>query len=443
MNKKLISAALAAAFVAAPMAARADDKALEARVEQLAAELQKLKAELAAQRAQAAAAPAAPAAPAAAAVPAAPAAAAPAPIAVAAVAPAPAAEAPATVFTGYGEINYNHPTRKANESQTDVRRVVIGIQHRFDDKTKVVAEYEWEHAVTSADDQGEAAIEQVYVERELANGMRAKAGLFLMPVGLLNQTHEPTAYYGVERNFVETAIIPTTWREAGVGLSGELDNGLAWDAGLTTGFDLSKWDATSDEGRESPLGSIHQEGQLAKSRNLSVHGALNWRGVPGLLVGTSLFTGKAGHQTDDFAGNDARITLWDLHTRYTPGAWDLSALYARGQISNTAALNETFVGNPTPVPSSFSGWYLQAAYQLFQSGDYKLSPFARYERFNTAMRYNGLPAGLEVGTGPSEHVSTVGANLLVGQGVVLKADYQKFGEDKGRDRVNLGVGFSY
>lgn len=440
MNKKLISAALAAAFVAAPMAARADDKALEARVEQLAAELQKLKAELQAQRAQAAAVAPAPAA-APAAVAAAPEAAS-APISIAAVAPAPA-EAPATVFTGYGEINYNHPTRKANESQADVRRAVIGIQHRFDDKTKVVAEYEFEHAVVSADDKGEAEVEQLYVERELANGMRAKAGLFLMPVGLLNQNHEPTAYYGVERNFVETAIIPTTWREAGVGLSGELDNGLAWDAGITTGFDLSKWDAASADGRESPLGSIHQEGQLAKSRDLSVHGALNWRGMPGLLVGTSLFTGKAGHKTDGFAGNDARVTLWDLHTRYTPGPWDLSALYARGQISNTAALNETFVGNPTPVPGSFSGWYLQAAYQLYQAGDYKLSPFARYERFNTAMRYSGLPAGLEVAAGPSEHVSTVGANLLVGDGVVLKADYQKFGEDKGRDRVNLGVGFSY
>ena len=165
--------------------------------------------------------------------------------------------------------------------------------------------------------------------------------------------------------------------------------------------------------------------------------------MPGLLVGTSLFTGKAGHQTDGFAGNSARVTLWDLHTRYTPGAWDLSALYARGQVSNTAALNQTFVGNPTPVPNRFAGWYLQAAYQLYQSGDYALSTFARYERFNTAMSYSGLPAGLEVATGPNERVSTVGANLRVGQGVVLKADYQKFGADQTLDRVNLGVGFSY
>lgn len=435
MKQRVISAALAAAFLAAPVAALAQETELAKRVEQLAAELEQVKAELAAQRAQAAAAPQAAAAVASNA-PAQPAAAAPAPAAI-------AATTPDTVFSGYGEVNYNHPVRNASGAQTDLRRAVIGVQHRFDEKTKVVAEFEWEHAIASASDSGESAVEQMYVEREFNNGLRGKAGLFLMPVGLLNQNHEPTAYYGVERNFVETAIIPTTWREAGVGLSGEFGEGFAWDAGLTTGFDLTKWDAASGEGRESPLGAIHQEGQLAKSRDLQLHGALNWRGYPGLLVGGSVFTGKAGHATTDFSANDARVTLAELHTRYTPGAWDLSALWAYGRISNTEALNATFVGNPTPVPSSFAGWYLQAAYKLWQNADFSLSPFARFESFDTARTYAQLPAGLGVPSAPYERVATVGANLMVAQGVVLKADYQKFRQDKSLDRVNLGVGFSY
>ena len=428
MKQRVISAALAAAFLVTPVAALAQETDLAKRVEQLAAELEKVTAELAAPRAQAAAAPA-PVAPSAPAQP-------------DATAPAAAAIA-STVFTGYGEVNYNRPVRNASGAQTDLRRAVIGIQHRFDEKTKVVAEFEWEHGVVSAEDQGESEIEQLYVEREFNNGLRGKAGLFLMPVGLLNQNHEPTAYYGVERNFVETAIIPTTWREAGVGLSGEFGDGFTWDTGLTTGFDLTKWDPASTEGRESPLGAIHQEGQLAKSRNLAVHGALNWRGVPGLLVGGSVFTGEAGHKTPDFAGNDARVTMAELHTRYTPGAWDLSALWAYGRISNTEALNATFVGNPTPVPSSFAGWYLQAAYKLWQNADYALTPFARFESFNTARTYAQVPAGLGVPTSPYERVGTVGANLMIGQGVVLKADYQKFREDKTLDRLNLGVGFAY
>jgi hypothetical protein len=95
------------------------------------------------------------------------------------------------------------------------------------------------------------------------------------------------------------------------------------------------------------------------------------------------------------------------------------------------------------VPCSFDGAYLQAAYKLWQAGDYALSPFVRLERFNTARSYAPLPAGLGVAATPYEQVATVGANLMVGQGVVLKADYQKFREDKARDRVNLGVGFAY
>lgn len=437
MNKHLIASAIAAAFLVAPLAATAGEVELLARIDKMAAELEQLKADLKAsqqktavieqkQQELAAAAPVAPA-----------------PASPVFASAAPAASGPATIIGGYGEINYNRPTKNASAAQTDVRRAVISIEHRFDEKTKMVSEFEWEHAIASASDSGESAIEQLYVERQFSNGLRAKAGLFLIPAGLLNTNHEPTAYYGVERNFVETAIIPSTWREAGIGLSGDTAAGLTWDAGITTGFDLGKWDAASTEGRESPLGAIHQEGQLAKSRDLSVHGALNWRGVPGLLLGGSLFSGKAGHKADGYTANDARITVYDLHARYTPGLWDLSALYARGQISNTALLNETLVGNPTPVPKSFAGWYLQAAYQALKSGDYTLSPFVRYEQFNTARSYEPMPQGLGIATLPDEKVTTVGANLKVGEGVVLKADYQKFKEDKTRDRLNLGMGFSY
>jgi hypothetical protein len=449
MKKNILAQAIAIALMASPLAASASEAELMKRLDKLAAEVEQLKAELAATRKKTdtvekrqdaiAAAPAAPAA----VVAAAPAATAPV-ATVATASPSPATMlGPNTVLSSYGEVNYTRPRHDSSKSQADVARAVIGITHRFDEKTKMVAEFEWEHAVTSASDKGETEVEQLYVEREFNNGLRAKGGLFLIPAGLLNTNHEPTAYYGVYRNFVETAIIPSTWREAGLGLSQTLDNGLTWDTGLTTGFDLSKWDSTSTDGRTSPLGSIHQEGQMAKSHDLSVFGALNWRGVPGLLLGGSVFTGKVGQKTPDFPAQDARLTLWDLHARYTPGKWDLSAVYARGTISNTEALNQTFAGNPTPVPSSFYGWYTQAAYQLWKNSDYTLTPFLRYERFNTANGYAAMPAGLAVATGPNEGVWTVGTNFNVGEGVVLKADYQKFKVDTARDRFNLGLGYAF
>lgn len=348
-----------------------------------------------------------------------------------------------TVISSYGEIEYSRPTKNASNAQVDVSRAVIALAHRFDSKTKMVGEFEWEHAVTSATDKGESEVEQLYVEREFDNGMHAKAGLFLMPVGLLNENHEPTAFYGVQRNFVETAIIPTTWREAGVGLSGTTANSLTWNVGLTTGFDLSKWDATSTDGQQSPLHSIHQEGQLAKAGNLSVYGALNWQGVPGLLLGGSVFSGNAGQKTPGFLAPDANITLFDVHSRYQEGKWDLSALYAKGTISDTNNINASFGANPTKIPSAFYGAFAQAAYKLWQTQDYSLTPFLRIERFNTAQSYSASALAGGAVVVPDEQVWTLGANFMIGEGVVLKADYLKFNQDTTKNRLDFGVGYSF
>ena len=430
-SKTLLAASLAACFAFATSSAfaqTATETELARKLDQLAAELAAVKAQLVQiQQQRAATAPAAE----------------PAPAAATATAPvaAPAAPVtPATVLTSYGELNYNRPIRAKENAQADARRIVFGFQHRFDDKTKLVTEIELEHAVTSASDAGEVAVEQAYVERQLTPTWAMRAGLFLMPVGLLNENHEPTAYYGVERNFVETAIIPSTWREGGVQLAGHFDNGLTLQGGITTSFDLNKWDAASSEGKESPLGSIHQELALAKSHDLALFGAANWRGIPGLLLGGSIFTGQA---TQAQAVEKARITLWDLHARWTPGRWDLSALYTRATISNTAALNAALVGNPTLIPKSFDGYYIQGAYKVWSHEDYALSPFVRWEQFNTARSYADLGPGLTPDAARAERVVTLGANLQVSPGVVVKADYQRFRENGDQNRVNLGLGWSF
>lgn len=442
----------------------ATDARLLARIERMAAELDAVKAELKAVKAEAAARQAAPQASAATAAPTQPAvtaplAAAPAPVATvepnASPAPYTSPLTPSTsqtTFFGYGEINYNRPFRDQSQTQLDVRRAIIGIAHQASERTRIVGEFEFEHSVTSADDAGEVAVEQLYVEHRLTDNVSAKGGLFLIPLGFLNLVHEPTSYYGVERNFVETAIIPSTWREVGLSAFGVSDAGLRWDVGLTSGFNLNKWDGASSEGKESPLGSIHQEGQLARANQLSVYGALSWRGTPGLDVGAGLFTGKMAHKVKtpsemetNAAGlyaPDARLTLWDAHVRWTPGKWDLSALYARGTITDTAGFNERLAGTNL-VPKSFFGWYTQAAYKVWENGEYALSPFARYEIFNTAASFAALPAGLGATADQDEKVLTAGANLRVGSNVVLKADVQRFQLARERDRLNLGIGYQF
>ncbi|MBA2675727.1 hypothetical protein [Ramlibacter sp.] len=344
---------------------------------------------------------------------------------------------------GYGELSYSRPRRDSSAATATAGRGVLGFAYRFNERTRMAAELEVENAVVSASDRGEVAFEQLYIERDLTDRIAAKAGLFLLPIGFLNETHEPTRYYGVNRNQVETAIIPTTWRELGLGLRGATEAGLRWDTGIVTGFDLNKWDATAADGRESPLGAIHQEGQLARARSLAFYGALNYNGIPGVNVGGTLYHGGAGHKQAGFAGADARISLAEAHARWQVGRWDLSALAARGRFTGVSALNATFAGNPTPVPDSFGGWYAQAAYRVWQQGDLSLVPFVRYERLNTARGYSGLPAGLAPAIAPDIRTWTAGANFYLHPQVVIKVDYQSFGNDHNQDRLNLGVGFHF
>lgn len=346
-----------------------------------------------------------------------------------------------TRLFSYGEINYNRPVHNTDAAQADVRRVVLGYQHRFDDKTKALVELEYEHAVTSADDPGESEVEQAYVEHAFNSVVSVKAGLFLIPMGLLNEHHEPTAYYGVERNFVESAIIPTTWREGGFNVIATLDNGLTLQGGVSTGFDLGKWDGTATEGQESPLASVHQELALAKAKDGSLFAAIDWRGIPGLQVGASIFGGPAG-QDNPLLG-DAGVLIWDTHVRWTPGKWDLSALYARGTISNTEAFNTSIIGNITLMPELFDGAYVQAAYRAWENDEYSVSPFARYETYNTGARYAFIGAGVTPAALETNKVATVGANIGIGKNVVVKIDGQRFRPDSNRDRFDLGIGWSF
>ena len=344
-------------------------------------------------------------------------------------------------WLGYGELNYSRPTDDNSASSADVGRFVLGALYRFDDRTRLVSELEVEHAVASSDDSGEIEVEQVWLERQLTNSVYAKLGLFLIPSGMLNESHEPTRYYGVFRNFVETAIIPSTWRELGASLEGNTAGGLRWDVGITTGSDLSKWDATSSEGIESPLGAIHQEGQLARAGDLSGFLAANYTGIPGLRLGASIVGGDIDQGQPGLGSN--KLMLWETHARWAPGAWDLSALYAHGHISNTAQANLALVGNPTLIPENFYGWYAQAAYVAQLPNGWTLAPFARYERVNTASSYAFIGTGLTPDALKAAEVKTVGFNLNFAPGVVVKIDYQSFDGDSGSDRVDLGLGYQF
>ena len=366
---------------------------------------------------------------------------------------------------GYGEVYYTRPVHETSLAQADLARAVFGIGYAFDDSTVFNSEYEVEHAVSSADDAGEFEVEQFFIDHQFSRWASVKAGLFLMPFGLLNEHHEPTNFYGVQRNFVETLIIPSTWREGGAALHGNTPIGLTWDVGLTTGLDLGKWDNNPEDplyrtaldledSDSAPMQQGHQELEFAKAQHLSQYVSLNYSGVPGLLAGAAVFTGLAAVPTVPAGLPNQRVTLWEGHLRWTPGAADLSAVYARGHFSNTATYNLDNTGVSNPMPAEFLGYYMQAAYTVWQNKGYRLSPFVRWEHFDMGSSYEGIPPGFTtVPTGlasdgqpwpqPRDFVWTFGASFFINPHLVFKADYQYFRTNTDFTRLDLGLGLNF
>ena len=439
------------------------EQRLEQRLQDLADQLQSVQAELARMKAERAAqASAAPAA------------------AVPPVAPEPAVLAGSTSGStvdrlklwGYGEVYYTRPTHIPAESQADLARAVFGIGYQFDDRTSFNSEYEIEHAVASASDPGEFEVEQFFVDHQFSDWGALRAGLFLMPFGLLNEHHEPTNFYGMQRNFIETLIIPSTWREGGLEINTHSVNGLAISVGLSTGVNLSKWDYAPPfppyrnalmlaNNHVAPLQATHQELALANAQHPSAHLAINYTGLPGLRVGAAIFSGAAvpvAAPPNAPLSGTMNVTLWEGHTRWTVGGFDLSAVFARGTISNTAAANLAHPGSPNPLPSAFYGYFLQAAYaEGFDLHRYRLSPFARYEYYNLGSSYGGTVPAIPSGSVPLsstpgdygiwpqgyDRVWTAGANLYLTPSVVVKIDYQSFDVNRDFSRVDLGLGLAF
>src|SRR3569623_84232 len=193
-----------------------------------------------------------------------------------------AAGAGGTHIGGYGELHY---TNLDSGTQLDYPRFVLEFSHRFSDSIRLHAELELEHSVASHDDVGDVELDQAYVDFDLNERHTARAGLFLVPVGIINETHEPPTFYGVERNPVETFIIPTTWWEGGGGLNGELAPGIRYDLAITSGFNV----ATSGPDAYLIRGG-RQEVAEAKADNLAYTARLRWTGMAGVeLAGTVQF----------------------------------------------------------------------------------------------------------------------------------------------------------
>ena len=323
-----------------------------------------------------------------------------------------------TSIGGYGEHHFNHFEDK--NDQIDAHRFVVYIGHQFTDTIRFFSEVELEHSLAGEGKPGEVELEQAFIQWDFTQNHNLTMGQFLLPVGFLNETHEPDTFYGTERNNVEGRIVPTTWWETGVMLGGEIMPGLSYNLALHSGLEVPV-----AGGSAFAIRSGRQKSAEAVAEDLAYTARLKYTAIPGLELAATV------QQQQDLtqgaiAGEDVEGTLLEAHARYTIGALTLTVLTSQWDIdSNTfkaAGADEQ------------EGSYLEASYKITP----KLGVFVRHSEWDTT-------AGSAADT---EHKQLdVGLNYWLHERVVLKADIvnhdapSSSGTDN--DGFNLGLGWSF
>lgn len=336
-----------------------------------------------------------------------------------------------TSIGGYGELHYNNLDDESGSDEPDdvdeidLHRFVLFFGHQFTDTVRFYSELEIEHNVAGDGQNGEVEIEQAFIEWDYLANQRAKMGVFLVPVGIINETHEPDTFYGVERNAIETEIIPATWWEAGVAFNGELGAGFSYDVGLHSGLFLD-----ASEGTDARLRGSRQKVSEARADEPAYTARLKYTGVRGLELAATVQYQTDLFQGETFAGESAiDAILYEMHAAYQTGPFQLRALYARWDIDESInALTERDDADQR------EGFYIEPAVKITD----QLGLFLRYSEWDEVRAAAGSDMSI------SERM--FGANFWLTETVVFKADYQDQEGVDGRpehDGFNVGVGWSF
>jgi len=329
-----------------------------------------------------------------------------------------------TSIGGYGELHYNNLDDNNGDNdldRLDFHRFVLFFSHEFTDDLRFWSEFELEHSVAGEGKEGEVELEQAYIEYDINDQNRVKGGVFLMPVGIINETHEPDTFYGVERNPIENKIIPSTWWEAGTMFSGDIANGFAYDLAVTSGLDVSKkGDKSTFKIRDG-----RQKVANAQANDLAYTGRLKWTAVPGVELSLT-----AQYQEDITQGNIAEsddAVLIETHAVIQQGAFGLRALYAQWDLEGDA-----------PKVAGYdeqTGWYIEPSYKINKN----LGVFARYSAWDNQAGMSSIESEFEQ--------FDLGVNWWIHKNVVLKLDYQFQDAESDtateREGLNLGLGYQF
>jgi hypothetical protein len=344
---------------------------------------------------------------------------------------------------GYGEMLYQNfdstledgsPNSKTDE--LDFLRAVVYFGYKFNERFVFNSEIEFEHA--STDKEGSASVEFAYVDYLWQEPVNVRAGLLLLPMGLINELHEPTVFLGAKRPATEARIIPTTWRESGLGIFGDLGP-FAYRTYVVNGLDASGFTSAGLRGGR-------QKGSKAKAEDFAWTGRLDYVGTPGLVVGFSGYFGNSGQGLTDEAGTiDVPTGILEGHIDWRWKGLDLRLLGTRARLDDVARLNDALMlTGGDSIGEEMVGGYVQVGYDVFTrlKGKSRLTPYLRWENLNTQAE---VPSGFTADPATDTTIRTVGIEYKPITQLVVKVDYQdtKNEAKTGFTQVNVGMGYVF
>jgi hypothetical protein len=336
------------------------------------------------------------------------------------------------IVGGYAQVDYNQP--EGLNGNLDVHRLVLLVGYKFNDKVQFVTEIEYEHVK-------ELYVEQAFLQYTIADNVNLRGGLMLVPMGIINEYHEPTTFNGVERPNVDKSIVPSTWREIGIGITGKLDDAsMRYQAYIFNGF--ASVNGENVLGGSNGLRNGRQKGSesIINSPNLSAK--IDFYGVQGLRLGLSGYFGRtqAEDGIQEIEGADVGLSMLGLDARYINNRFSARGQYIHANLSDSDKYNILYETN---LGSELKGWYLEAAYNLLAlSKEQRLDAFVRYEQYDSHAATE--KAGIQRNLGYNRNEWTTGLSYHIAQGAVVKADYQIFDNaiigNNSFGQLNLGFG---
>lgn len=363
--------------------------------------------------------------------------------------------ADATGIGGYGELHYNLKNASGpedSEGEIDLHRLVLFLSHNFNDRLSFYSEVEVEHAFVGEGAPGEVGVEQALVDYRLAgDALALRAGVVLVPMGIINQWHEPPIFHGVERPSVDKVIIPSTWREGGIGIFGEPSEGLRYELYVVGGLN-----AASFRARDGVRGG-RQGVAEARADGLAVTGRLELEPTLGVIAGLAAYFGLAGPNADffDAAGEDLDldVPVWGASgdVRGRAAGFEARAVVAVFGIGDTVQLRDAHDADGAPlgidVGSLLWGAYGELAYDVLHTvgTEHQLLPFVRVERYDTLAEVEGRSRT------PADDALAVtelafGLSYRPAPQVVFKGDYilkSPGGPAETTGQLDLGVGVMF